>query len=48
MHDYRLQSNRSTHWSITDGAFVSRMVTVGEIRSMVIELLEYRAAPEAA
>ena len=48
MHDYRLTELLHSLEHRTDGAFVSRMVTVGEIRSMVIELLEYRAAPEAA
>jgi len=48
MPDYRLTELLRSLEHRPDGAFVNRIVTVGEIGSMVLELLEYRAAPEAA
>jgi hypothetical protein len=46
--DYRLTELLRALAHHPEGAFANRIVTVGEVRAMAAELLEYRATPQAA
>jgi hypothetical protein len=46
--DYRLDELLRMLAHRPAGAFATRAVTVGEVRAMALELLEYRSTPEAA